>query len=158
MSIASPMHVNALIDPEALEGALFGPLPQGIPDRFTEALNMTVLDAGEGISDLIFSPGRPAQVERHGQGGRIAVLEILKATLRTREYLEKGDSEGRSLLDAMRDGELDGMQCFDVEMVKLVQMGVISVTTAVQYSTNPDNLRVELAQTAPSDLDDIIVR
>src|SRR5215469_4982130 len=36
--------------------------------------------------------------------GRIAALEILKATLRTREYVEKGESEGKTLLDAMRDG------------------------------------------------------
>src|SRR5437764_6825916 len=46
-------------------------------------------------------------------GGRIAVLEILKATIRTREYLEMGEKEGKTLLDAMRDGELDGMQYFD---------------------------------------------
>jgi hypothetical protein len=49
-------------------------------------------------------------------GGRIAVLEILKSTMRTREYIEKGDGEGRSLLDAMKDGELDGMQHFDGEL------------------------------------------
>ena len=36
--------------------------------------------------------------------GRVAVLEILKSTMRTREYVEKGESEGKSLLDAMRDG------------------------------------------------------
>src|SRR3954454_12919661 len=29
-------------------------------------------------------------------GGRQAVLEILKSTMRTREYIEKGDSEGKS--------------------------------------------------------------
>jgi len=92
------------------------------------------------------------------QGGRIAVLEILKATLRTREYLEKGESDGRSLLDAMRDGELEGMQCFDGELVKLVQQGTISIDTATQYATNPNNLRLELAQAAPSGLDAIIVR
>ena len=36
--------------------------------------------------------------------GRVAVLEILKSTMRTREYVEKGESEGKSLLDAMNDG------------------------------------------------------
>src|SRR3982751_3972603 len=45
--------------------------------------------------------------------GRVAVLEILKSTMRTRDYVEKGETEGRSLLDAMRDGALDGMQYFD---------------------------------------------
>ena len=27
----------------------------------------TMLGAGEGVSDLVFSPGRPAQVEKHGE-------------------------------------------------------------------------------------------
>ena len=40
-------------------------------------------------------------------GGRIAVLEILKSTLRTRDYMEGGEGEGKTLLDAMRDG-VDG--------------------------------------------------
>src|SRR5918993_577765 len=52
-------------------------------------------------------------------GGRIAILEVLRSTLRTRDYIENGDAEGRSLLDAMRDGELDGMQHFDGELERL---------------------------------------
>ena len=83
-------------------------------------------------------------VPRRG-GGRIAVLEILKSTLRTREYLESGEGQGKTLLDAMRDGTTDGMQCFDLEIEKLVRSGVISLATAFLYATNPDNLRVELA-------------
>ncbi|MBI3403694.1 MAG: PilT/PilU family type 4a pilus ATPase [Acidobacteria bacterium] len=81
-------------------------------------------------------------------GGRIAVLEMLKSTMRTREYLEKGDSEGKSLLDAMRDGELDGMQHFDGEIEKLVRGGTISLATAYLYATNPGNLAVQLADLA----------
>ena len=81
-------------------------------------------------------------------GGRCAVLEILKSTLRTREYIERGDSEGRSLLDAMRDGELDGMQYFDGEIEKLVRAGVISFSNAMLYSTNAGNLRVQLVDVA----------
>ena len=78
-------------------------------------------------------------------GGRQAVLEILKSTMRTREYIEKGDSEGRSLLDAMKDGELDGMQCFDGEIEKMVRNGTISMATGLLYATNPGNLQVQLA-------------
>ncbi len=37
-------------------------------------------------------------------GGRMAIIEMLKATMRTREYIEMGEKEGKSLLDAMRDG------------------------------------------------------
>ena len=78
-------------------------------------------------------------------GGRVAVLEILKATMRTREYIERGDAEGRSLLDAMRDGELDGMQYFDGELEKLVRNGTITMATAMLYATNPGNLRLQMA-------------
>jgi twitching motility protein PilT len=81
-------------------------------------------------------------------GGRLAVLEVLKSTMRTREYLEKGDSEGKSLLDAMRDGELDGMQHFDGELEKLVRTGTISMQTALAHATNAGNLRVQLADVA----------
>ena len=78
-------------------------------------------------------------------GGRAPVLEILKSTMRTRDYLERGESEGKSLLDAMRDGALDGMQHFDGELEKLVRAGDVSMTTALLYATNPGNLQVEMA-------------
>jgi twitching motility protein PilT len=90
-------------------------------------------------------------------GGRIAVLEVLKATMRTRDYIEQGDAEGKSLLDAMKDGELEGMQHFDGELEKLVRAGVITMATAFLYSTNPGNLRVQLADVA-DDEHSLIVR
>ena len=78
-------------------------------------------------------------------GGRMAVLEILKATMRTRDYVQAGDNEGRTLLDAMRDGELEGMQCFDAEIEKLIRAGRIDMATGLLHATNPGNLRVQLA-------------
>ena len=81
-------------------------------------------------------------------GGRMAVLEILKSTIRTREYMQMGDTEGRSLLDAMRDGELDGIQCFDGELEKLVRAGVVSMATGLSHATNAGNLRLQLADVA----------
>jgi twitching motility protein PilT len=77
--------------------------------------------------------------------GRIAAIEILKSTLRTRDYVEKGESEGKTLLDAMRDGDTDGMQHFDGELEKLLRSGVIDFDTALGYSTNPGNFRLEVA-------------
>jgi twitching motility protein PilT len=84
-------------------------------------------------------------------GGRVPVLEILKATMRTRDYVERGDSEGKSLLDAMRDGSLDGMQCFDDELEKLVRADAITMATALLYATNPGNLTVQMADVPPDD-------
>ena len=89
-------------------------------------------------------------------GGRMAIIEMLKATMRTREYIENGEKEGRSLLDAMRDGTLDGMQYFDGELEKLVRAGLIAPSTAYLYATNAGNLRVQLADVP--DEDSLIMR
>jgi twitching motility protein PilT len=77
--------------------------------------------------------------------GRVAAFEILKSSLRTREYIQKGDGEGKSLLDAMRDGENEGMQYFDGEIEKLIRAGVIDMDTGLAASTNPGNLRLLLS-------------
>ena len=77
--------------------------------------------------------------------GRIAAVEILKSTMRTREYVEKGEAEGKSLLDAMRDGSTEGMQHFDGEIDRLVRAGIVDFETGLTYSTNAGNLRLEMA-------------
>src|SRR3982075_3253734 len=77
--------------------------------------------------------------------GRIAAVEILKSTMRTREYVEKGEAEGKSLLDAMRDGSTEGMQHFDGEIDTLIREGVVDFETGLSYSSNAGNLRLELA-------------
>src|SRR5467141_3907183 len=77
--------------------------------------------------------------------GRIAAIEFRKATLRTRDYVEKGESEGKTLLDAMRDGDTDRMQHFDGELEKLLRAGTIDYDTAIAYATNPGNFRLEVA-------------
>ncbi len=82
---------------------------------------------------------------KKGGKGRIAAVEILKSTMRTREYVEKGESEGKSLLDAMRDGSTEGMQHFDGEIDRLVRAGIVEFEAALPYSTNPGNLRLEMA-------------
>ncbi len=77
--------------------------------------------------------------------GRVAAFEVLKSTMRTRDYVEKGETEGKSLLDAMRDGETEGMQYFDGEIEKLIRAKVIDLETGVSYSTNAGNLRLLIA-------------
>src|SRR6184192_3298482 len=59
-------------------------------------------------------------------GGRTAAIEILVSNSRTREYIEKGEKEGRSLIDAMRDGAIDGMQTFDSELEKFIRDGSVA--------------------------------
>src|ERR1700685_666955 len=84
-------------------------------------------------------------IARKDGTGRVAAIEILKSTMRTRDYVEKGETEGKSLLDAMRDGSGDGMQCFDIEIEKLIRAKVLDIDTGLAYATNEGNLRLLLA-------------
>jgi len=82
--------------------------------------------------------------KKDGQG-RVAAVEILKASMRTRDYVEKGEGEGKTLLDAMRDGDTEGMQHFDGVIEKLIRAGTVDFETGLQFATNPGNMRLELA-------------
>jgi twitching motility protein PilT len=72
--------------------------------------------------------------------GRVAAVEILKSNPRTREYIEKGESEGKTLLDAIRDGEIDGMQDFDTVIRKMIEEKLITLEDGLSYATNQNNL------------------
>jgi twitching motility protein PilT len=87
-------------------------------------------------------------IPRKDGTGRVAVIEILKSTMRTREYVEKGEGEGKTLLDAMRDGTTEGMQHFDGELDRLIREGVIDLEVGLGYASNAGNLRLELADFA----------
>jgi twitching motility protein PilT len=77
--------------------------------------------------------------------GRVAAIEILKSTSRTKEYIEKGESEGKSLLDAMEQGEQEGMQTFDGVLDRLIRKGVVTKDDALPYATNLNNLMLRLS-------------
>jgi twitching motility protein PilT len=80
--------------------------------------------------------------------GRIAAIEILKSTMRTREYIEKGESEGKSLIDAMEQGDQEGMQTFDGVLEKYIRDGVLSIEGALPYATNANNLLLQVSDLA----------
>jgi twitching motility protein PilT len=84
-------------------------------------------------------------VPRKDGAGRIAVIEVLKSTLRTREYVEKGEADGKTLLDAMRVGDQEGMQHFDGDIERLIRSGMIDMETGLAYATNPGNLQLDLS-------------
>ncbi|MFN2492404.1 MAG: type IV pilus twitching motility protein PilT [Pyrinomonadaceae bacterium] len=85
-------------------------------------------------------------IPRADGSGRVAAIEILKSTMRTREYVEKGESEGKSLLDAMEQGDQEGMQTFDSVIEKLIRGGVLTQETAMPYATNAGNLLLRLGE------------
>ena len=94
---------------------------------------------------------------RKKQEGRVAIFEILKSTLRTRSYIEQGEKEGKTLMDAIRDGDQEGMQCFDGELEKLVREGKIDLRTALQNATNEGNLRLTLADFEAEDIPECVI-
>jgi twitching motility protein PilT len=84
-------------------------------------------------------------IPRADRQGRIAAIEILKSTARTREYMENGEHEGKSLLDAMEQGDMEGMQTFDGVLEQFVREGMVKKEDAVAYSTNPGNFLLRLS-------------
>lgn len=90
-------------------------------------------------------------ISRADGNGRVAAVEILKSTPRTREYVEQGESEGKTLLEAMNDGELEGMQHFDQVIEKMIREEMISQDDGVAFATNPSNLLLRLSGLGTAD-------
>ena len=95
-------------------------------------------------------------IPRADGSGRIAAVEMLKATPRTREYIEQGETEGKTLLEAMNDGELEGMQHFDQVIERMIRNKIITQENGLAYATNPSNLLLRLSGLGTSD--DLISR
>jgi twitching motility protein PilT len=85
-------------------------------------------------------------LSKSDRSGRIAAFEILKANTRTRECIEKGERENKSLLDAIKAGAAEGMQHFDGEIAQLVRDRMIDLETGLSYASNPGVLGQELAR------------
>ncbi|MBC7910859.1 MAG: Flp pilus assembly complex ATPase component TadA, partial [Pyrinomonadaceae bacterium] len=84
-------------------------------------------------------------IPRADQQGRVAAIEILKSTSRTKEYIEKGETDGKSLIDAMEQGDLEGMQTFDGVIENMIRTGVVTTEDAMPYASNQNNLLLRLA-------------
>src|SRR5216683_1320109 len=85
-------------------------------------------------------------VPRADGNGRVPVVEILKANARTRECVEKGEREDKTLLDAMKAASSEGMQHFDGEIARLVRERVVDLETGLSFASNPNVMGQELAR------------
>src|SRR5437899_3260076 len=85
-------------------------------------------------------------IPRADSGGRTAVVEILKSNSRTRDCVEQGERPGRTLLDAIKNSENEGMQHFDGEIAKLVRSGIVDLETGLCFASNATVLGQELAR------------
>src|SRR6202049_308547 len=85
-------------------------------------------------------------MSKSDRSGRIPAFEILKENARTRECIEKGERENKSLLDAIKAGATEGMQHFDGEIAQLLHGRLIDLETGLSYASNPATLGQELAR------------
>src|SRR4029077_3086766 len=84
-------------------------------------------------------------VPRADVSGRVHVVDILKANARTRECVEKGEREDKTLLDAMKSASFEGMQHFDGEIARLGRERVVDLETGLSFASNPNVMGQELA-------------
>jgi twitching motility protein PilT len=82
-------------------------------------------------------------VKRAGDGGRIAVLEIMVNTGRTAEAIADPERTG-DLTSIIADSGFYGMQTFDQHLIALYRDGAIELEDALGVATNPHDLQVAL--------------
>jgi twitching motility protein PilT len=68
-------------------------------------------------------------------GGRVAALEIMGMSLRVKDSVLNGESEGKTFYEIIEAAEPFGMQTFDQSIIKLFQEGVIDEDTALAYAS-----------------------
>jgi len=85
-------------------------------------------------------------IPRSDGGDRVVAVEILKSNSRTRDCVEQGERPGRTLLDAIKTSENEGMQHFDGEIAKLVRSGLVDLETGLCFASNATVLGQELAR------------
>jgi twitching motility protein PilT len=93
-------------------------------------------------------------------GGRLALLEIMGANLRTQEAIRLGESEGKTFYEIIESNHPFGWRTFDDACLEAYELGTITEETALAYCTKRnvisrgiDNIkkeRGELASTANS--------
>ena len=68
-------------------------------------------------------------------GGRHALLEIMGESLRTKESIVLGESEGKSFYEIIEASQTFGWQTFDHACLNAFEQGIISEETALLYCT-----------------------
>ncbi|MFA5321454.1 MAG: PilT/PilU family type 4a pilus ATPase [Smithella sp.] len=73
-------------------------------------------------------------------GGRIAAFEAMGTSLRVRDIILHGESEGKTFFDIIQQGKAFGMVTFDSYIVDLYEKGLITEDTARAYASNKSNV------------------
>ncbi len=73
-------------------------------------------------------------------GSRVATFEILGTSLRVKDAVLNGESEGRTYHEIMEAGNAFGMVTFDQHLVGLYEQGLITQETAMAYASHRGNV------------------
>ena len=73
-------------------------------------------------------------------GGRVAAFEAMGTSLRTKDVITHGESEGKTFIDIIQQGKAFGMVTFDNCIVDLYERGMITEDTAKAYASNRSNV------------------
>jgi twitching motility protein PilT len=74
--------------------------------------------------------------------GRVPTNEVMIVNPMIRKLI--GAGEDKKILDAIRIGHNEGMMDFNMNLHMLVDRGDIDTATALEYSPNPDQLKMLL--------------
>ncbi|MBA2743025.1 MAG: Flp pilus assembly complex ATPase component TadA, partial [Chthoniobacterales bacterium] len=77
-------------------------------------------------------------------GGRLMVSEIMGSSLRTRETILYGESEGKTYQEIIEAGSTLGWHSFDQSLMKAFEAGLITEESAMLYCSNKGKFRREL--------------
>lgn len=78
-------------------------------------------------------------VPRADGKGRVAAVEIMKATSRIKEMIEDKDRT-KEIPDAIAQGQISyGMQTFDQSLMQLVRQNLVTYQEALRQASNPDD-------------------
>ncbi|HLZ18575.1 MAG TPA: PilT/PilU family type 4a pilus ATPase [Smithellaceae bacterium] len=73
-------------------------------------------------------------------GGRVAAFEAMGTSLRVKDVILHGESEGKTFQDIIQQGKAFGMVTFDNCIIELFEKGLITEETAKAYASNRSNV------------------
>src|SRR5918995_2438527 len=68
-------------------------------------------------------------------GGRVAIHDILSNTIRSKESILNGETEGKTFYEIQEGGDVYNMQTFDQAIIRAFEAGLITEETATIYAT-----------------------
>jgi twitching motility protein PilT len=79
-------------------------------------------------------------------GGRIAIHDIVVTSIRIREAIQMGESEGNTIYSIQEAGAPFGAQTFDQAILRVYSEGLITEDTAKQYATQKSVVHLGIDQ------------